>query len=368
MAQHPTQALLLSLSLLAQPHAATPGWKPADPNYRIALPRDHASHPAHRIEWWYYTGNLRDGSGRRFGYQLTFFRVGIDPAPLNPSRWAVRDLFMAHFAVTDVAGRRHYYEDRVGRAGIGWAGADSDSYRVWNDDWLATLDETGNHVLKARATDFSIALTLQPGKPFVAHGADGYSRKGAQQGNASHYYSLTRMPTLGTLTLHGRTFAISGDSWMDHEFGTSFLEPGQIGWDWLSLQLDDGTELMLFQMRRSDGRIDVHSSGTFVGRDGGAVRLSASEFSLQPGASWRSAATGAVYPIGWSVSAPSRSLTLQVTTLVPDQELNTERSTGVTYWEGAIEIRGTIAGCSVVGRGYLEMTGYVGQPMSELLR
>jgi len=351
---------------------ASASWKHADPAYRITLPRDHASHPDYKIEWWYYTGNVSTADRRRFGYQLTFFRVGVDPAPQNPSRWAVRDLFMAHFAITDVGAGRHHAADLVNRAGAGWAGASASDYRVWNEDWSATRDAQGRHVLRAEATldrtSFAIDLTLDEGKPFVAHGDHGYSRKGSEPGNASHYYSLTRMPTRGTLGVGGERVAVEGLSWMDHEFGTSFLEAGQVGWDWFSIQLDEGTDLMLFQMRRGDGRPDAHSSGTVVDAAGRAAPVGAGDFRLRAGDTWTSPRSGARYPIAWTISIPGRALTLDVRAAVAGQELRTERSTGVTYWEGAIDVTGTLGGRQVRGRGYLEMTGYSGAPMSEKFR
>ncbi len=253
-------------------------WRNADPSYRLELPRDHASHPDYKIEWWYYTGNLQAKDGRRFGYQLTFFRVGVDPAPRNPSKWAVRDLFMAHAAVTDVDGRRYRFADRLNRAGVGWAGAATDRFDVWNEDWRVTLDAQGRHVLTAAHDRLAIALLLEPGKPWVAQGEQGYSRKGSAPGNASHYYSLTRMPTAGRLVVDGEAFEVSGTSWMDHEFGSSFLEPEQVGWDWFSIQLDEGTDLMVFQLRRRDGRPDANSSGTLVFADGRTRALGEGDF------------------------------------------------------------------------------------------
>ena len=225
------------------------GWRQAAPGRAFVFPADHASHPDYKVEWWYYTGNVVDADGRRYGYQLTFFRIGVDPKPENPSRWAVRDLFMTHLAVTDVDGRVFRFAERVNRAGVGWAGAATDVYRVWNEDWEGRLDpSTGRHVLRAAEGGLGVELELEPGKAPVRHGRDGYSQKGTDAGNASHYYSLTRMPTRGTLTIDGRTVAVEGLSWMDHEFGTSFLESGQRGWDWFSIQFDDGTELMIFQL------------------------------------------------------------------------------------------------------------------------
>ncbi|MEY4634717.1 MAG: hypothetical protein RJA55_515 [Acidobacteriota bacterium] len=356
--------------------AQTPGpkpqarWKDAAAGYTYAFPRDHASHPDYKIEWWYYTGNVKANDGRRFGYQVTFFRVGVDPAPANPSKWAVRDLFMTHLAISDPSGRRYRYAEKLSRGGPGLAGAATDRYRVWNDDWSATLDgsrESGvgsrvgsRHLLKAASPQAAIDLALDEGKSPVIHGTGGISQKGAQAGNASHYYSLTRMPTRGTLTVDGERFEVTGDSWMDHEFGTSFLEPGQRGWDWLSMQLADGRELMLYQLRRDDGSRDPRSSGTLVATDGKTKHLDVTAFTLTPGRATFQSKNGAVYPIEWAISIPGEKLELKVTTPLNDQELALERSTGVAYWEGAVDVSGTAAGKALSGAGYLEMTGYFG--------
>ena len=347
-------------------------WKAADPGYALVFPRDHAAHPDHRIEWWYYTGNLRASDrGRRFGYQLTFFRVGVDRQPLNPSRWAVRDLYMAHFAVTDVERGAHHVAERLNRGGIGWAGASTETLHVWNDGWAATLAEGDRriHRLVAASDDGGVALDLrlEAAAPPVLHGVGGFSQKGAEVGNASHYYSLTRLPTTGRLTVGGETFEVRGLSWMDHEFGTSFLEPAQAGWDWFSIQLDDGTDLMVYVMRRIDGSRDPRSSGTIVSR-AGVTHLRADDFRLTPGRRWTSPASGAAYPVAWRIAVPPYGLELDVAAAVDAQELETGRSTGVTYWEGTIDVRGTRGGVPVTGSGYLEMTGYAGAPMSTVLR
>jgi predicted secreted hydrolase len=345
------------------------GWKQAAPGYQLALPRDHASHPDYKIEWWYYTGNLDAADGRRFGYQLTFFRIGVDPKPQNPSKWAVRDLFMTHLAVTDVDGKTYRFTDRVNRAGVGWAGAATDSYRVWNEDWEARLDpSTNRHVLSAEEGGLGVDLALESTKPAVEQGVRGFSQKGAEPGNASHYYSLTRMKTTGAVVVGGVRVPVEGLSWMDHEFGTSFLEPEQAGWDWFSIQLDDGTDLMLFQLRRDDGSRDPHSSGTLVDPAGATVAIARDQFDLAPGAVWRSPASGAEYPTSWRVTVPSRGIDLSVRAALDDQELRTERSTGVAYWEGAVFVEGTNAGRPVKGRGYLEMTGYAGSSMGSLFQ
>jgi predicted secreted hydrolase len=343
-------------------------WKQALPGYRFEFPRDHASHPDYKIEWWYYTGNLVTVGGQHYGYQLTFFRIGIDLKPANPSRWAVRDLFMTHLAVTDIDAKRYGFKERINRAGIGWAGAARDSYHVWNEDWEVRLETSGHHRLRAVDAGLGVDLELEPGRPPVIHGEDGISQKGSQAGNASHYYSLTRMPTCGILKMEGESFQVSGFSWMDHEFGTSFLEAEQKGWDWFSLQLDDGTDLMLFQLRRSDGSRDKNSSGTLVEAQGKSLRIRSGEFELVGGKGWRSPQSGATYPIEWQVKIPDQELDLSVEAAIPNQELLTEESTDVTYWEGSIVVKGTRHGHRVQGRGYLEMTGYAGDSISTRFR
>jgi len=340
-------------------------WQHASPGRAIALPGDHRSHPEYRLEWWYYTGHLFDARQRRFGYQLTFFRVGVNPSPPTPSRWAVRDVHMTHLAITDVAGGRHVAAERLNRAGIGWAGASDRTYRVWNEDWRAGLDG-GRHVLVAEAPDAAVSLTLEEGKPAVLHGQAGYSRKGVSEGNASHYYSLTRMPTSGFVTVGGATHRVAGTSWMDHEFGTTFLERDQAGWDWFSIQLDEGSELMLFQLRGRDGSPDPHSSGTLVAADGAARALTGATFTLEAGRPWRSPSTGATYPVEWRVRVPRERIDLTVRAAIDAQELSGLAS-GVAYWEGAVDVEGTGYGRPARGRGYLEMTGYAGRPMGEVM-
>jgi len=338
--------------------AASP-WKQATAGYTFAFPRDHASHPDYKIEWWYYTGNVKAADGRRFGYQITFFRVGIDHTPVNPSKWAVRDLYMTHLAISDAKGQRYRYAEKLSRGGPGLAGAERERYRVWNDEWSAEL--TGNqHHLRATGSEAGVELTLDEGKRPAINGIDGISQKGAAAGNASHYYSLTRMPTKGTLVVDGERFAVTGESWMDHEFGTSFLEPEQRGWDWLSIQLSDNRELMLYQLRRADGSRDPRSSATLVEQTGKTTHLADADFTMTPGKATFQSKNGAVYPIEWSVSIPSQRIELRVTTPLADQELSLVGSTGIAYWEGIIDVNGQSGGQAVRGSGYLEMTGYHG--------
>ncbi len=341
--------------------AQGPEWRAAREAYTFEFPADHAAHPDYRIEWWYYTGNVDATDGRRFGYQVTFFRVGVDPAPENPSRWAVRDLYMTHVAVSDPAGRRYRYAERLNRAGPGIAGAATDRYHVWNDDWTASLDAEGRHVIDVRGDDVGVQLALDEGRPPTINGRNGISRKGADAGNASHYYSLTRMPTRGVLMIDGERIEVTGSSWMDREFGTSFLEENQQGWDWFSLQLSDGSDLMLYQLRRVDGSRDPWSSGTLTRADGRVVPLTSSDFTLAAtGAVFEGRQSGATYPIAWRIEVPGEAIALTVSTPLADQELDATQSTGVAYWEGLVDVAGTIGSRAVTGRGYLEMTGYAG--------
>jgi len=359
---------VLGLLLIPSASAQSDGWRKAVAGYQFQFPRDHANHPDYKLEWWYYTGNVSASDGRAFGYQLTFFRVGVQQAPINPSRWAVRDLFLTHFAVTDIAGGRFHFAELLNRAGIGWAGAEIDRYRVWNESWEASLDADGRHRLQASAPGMAVTLRLDPGKAPIDEGINGLSEKGHTEGNASHYYSLTRMPTVGTLTLNGNVIQVRGLSWMDHEFGTSFLEERQQGWNWLALQLDDETEVMLYEFRRSDGTRDSHSSGSVIDRTGRRIPLRMADFSMEAGQGWTSARSGATYPIDWRLRVPDQRLDLRVRAAIPQQEFVTARSAGLTYWEGAVLVEGSRNGRPVAGRGYLEMTGYAGTGMSTVLR
>jgi len=344
-------------------------WARAAAGYQFAFPRDHGGHPEYRTEWWYYTGNLRSTGGRWYGYQVTFFRAGIEPEPANPSRWAVRDLFMAHLAITDVARGRHVWAERLNRAAVGWAGVVSGTLDVWNEDWRARLDGE-QYVLEASdpAAQIGVSLRLSPQKPPVLHGALGFTPKGIEPRNVSYYYSLTRLHTQGTLSVGGEAVPLVGLSWMDHDFGTWALEETLAGWDWFAIQLDDGTDLMVSRMRRRDGTLEPRASGaTIVDAAGRNVTIAAEAMTIAPRRQWRSSVSGASYPIAWTVEIPQLELVLDVRATVDGQELNTERSTGVVYWEGAIAVSGTRRGHPVSGRGYLEMTGYAGRPMADVL-
>ena len=334
----------------------------AQEGYQYEFPRDHGSHDSFRTEWWYYTGHLETAEGRRFGFELTFFRRGIAPDQVEtrPSRWSVDQLYLAHFAVTDVSGQRFHFRDRISRAGLGKAGADATHLRVWLDHWRAESPggTDDQQTLDAKADGVALALTLTPAKPLVIHGERGISKKGAAVGQASHYYSLTNLATAGTLTIGTETFRVTGTSWMDHEFGSADLGADLAGWDWFSIQLADKRELMVYRLRHADGSSDQASSGTLVFPDGRTQHLSANDIHLTPLDTWTSPTCNATYPSRWQVSIPSLELSLKLTPLLADQELRTTRSTQVTYWEGAITVEGTEKGQTIKGQGYVELTGY----------
>lgn len=329
----------------------------------LVFPADHGPHPTFRTEWWYYTGNLISEEGREFGYQLTFFRSALtDSASYAPdpqrSAWRSRHAYMAHFAVSDVAAERIHPAQRFARAAIGQAGASAEPFRVWLHDWHATggggPDGKFPVRLVAATDDVAIDLRLERGRAMVLQGDGGLSRKGAEPGNASYYYSYMRMPSSGTVRVGAREYTVRGESWLDREWSTSALSPDLAGWDWMALQLADSTEMMLYRLRRHDGSAGPFSAGTFVHRDGSVHRLGADMFDMTPVRSWRSPIDGTAYPVEWRVRIPSLRLDVQVAAAFDAQELNL----AVRYWEGAVRVRGTRAGATLQGHGYLEMTGY----------
>jgi predicted secreted hydrolase len=348
--------LAVLLALLALP-AAGAEYRRALGGYTYSFPRDHGAHPEFRTEWWYYTGHLAAEDGRRFGYQLTFFRSAVEQQGVNPSKWAARNLYLAHFAVSDLKGKKLSLGERLAREGLGEAGAETRGLKVWIGDWEASA-EGPVHRLRAREANFAIELRLEASKAPVIHGKDGISQKAEGVGYASHYYSLTRLQTAGTLIVAGRTLRVTGQSWMDHEFGSAQLREYQVGWDWFSLQLDNQTELMLYLLRHRDGKIDPYSSGTLVHPDGRIEHLRREDFSVEVLETWKSPRSGGVYPARWRVRVPKAGLDVTVTPAFPDQELDTAKSTRVVYWEGASRVEGTMGGKPVRGDAYVEMTGY----------
>ncbi len=319
------------------------------------FPADHGPHPEFRTEWWYFTGNLETQEERRFGFQLTFFRSALAPTmPERESAWATRQAWLSHFTISDIAGGTFHSFERWSRGALGLAGAQAEPFRVWVKDWTATSDRTYPMRLNAAADDVSIDLLLQPGKPPVLQGERGFSRKSAEPGNASYYYSLTRMPASGSITVEGERFAVTGLAWMDREWSTSALGKDQVGWDWFSLQLSDGWDLMLYRLRRKDGTAELASSGTLIDPQGKSRALNLSDFQILSSGEWRSPRSGARYPARWRLRIPREDLDLEVRPLLADQELDVS----FRYWEGAVSIEGTHRGQPIRGSGYVELTGY----------
>jgi predicted secreted hydrolase len=351
---------------------AQKSFKLALPGYRFSFPRDHGSHPQYGTEWWYYTGHLKSKDGRRFGYQLTWFRTALTPRIQRKSNWAVRDVFFAHFALTDEAGRQFFFTDRIGRGRLELAGASSGPKmpRVFIGDWnLQFGGKTGesqsfravgqSDAAGTKGQGFALDLKQTSIKPLAIQGKNGVSQKATGLGRASHYYSFTRLRTIGTLTLGNEKLSVEGESWFDHEFGSNQLDKNQVGWDWFSLQLIDGRELMLYRLRLRSGGVEPLSSGTLVEKDGRTRHLKLANFRLTPLENWKSAETGASYPVRWRVEVPRLKLNLEVAAIIPDQELRPRRSgTNLSYWEGSVNAVGSAAGRPVKGNGYLEMTGY----------
>ncbi len=354
--------VLVTLALALNALGTGDEYQLALPNYRFEFPRDHFNHPEFRTEWWYYTGNLRTDEGRRFGFELTFFRQAVDRQPAE-NVWDLKDVWMAHLALSDIAGHQFFHTERLNRAGPGLAGADFNQARVWNGNWQAqwTFDPAvaggSTQKLQAIADRFSFELSLKAEKPPVINGKNGVSQKAEGTGKASHYISFTRLSTTGVIVLDGKRFSVEGVSWMDHEFFSHQMDATQSGWDWFSLQLDDRTELMLFRLRRTNGSIDPYSAGTYVDAQGHARYLGVNDFTLTSGKTWTSAATGGRYPVEWTIEVPSLGLNATIRTPLPQQEI----TGGTNYWEGAIDIDATRLGHPLHGVGYLEMTGYAGR-------
>lgn len=341
--------------------ASTEGYARATGPKEFSFPADYGPHKDFQTEWWYYTGNLSAEDGREFGYQLTFFRRALQPpgqVKTRNSDWGADQVYMAHFAITDVNGQTHNAVERLERGAAGLAGAAATPFKVWLGDW--GVQELGPNLYRLYAVDgdMEIDLELSETKGPVLQGMAGYSQKGVDRGNASYYFSQPRLKSNGTIRMGRDKIGVSGDSWMDHEWSTSALSADQVGWDWFSIQLDDNSEIMAFQIRKDDGSIDPFSSGTIIDSAGNTRSLTRDDFIIEPTSKWKSPHTGADYPASWRLSIPSEQLVLEVKPLIADQELNVSYD----YWEGAVEVAGEKKGVPVQGKGFVELTGYT-RPM-----
>lgn len=344
----------------AMSNRATQGFARTISPVEFRFPQDHGPHDQFQTEWWYFTGNLFGQQGRHFGFQFTLFRNALAADSIDrTSNWATNQIFMGHFALTDVANEKFYAFERFSRAANQLAGAETTPFRVWLEDWSVAAIENDSEIalpvmrVQAAENSVSIDLVLESIKPVVLHGDKGLSRKGTEPGNASYYYSLTRLRTQGKITIAGNTFEVKGLSWLDREWSTSALAEHQVGWDWFSLQLDDGREIMYYQIRRRDSQPDEFSNGTIIDQDGSSYPIALADISLEVLDFW-SSPSGVKYPAQWQLVIPAQKLSLKITPYLDNQELNLS----IRYWEGAVNIRGQSNGKEIAGQGYVELTGY----------
>ncbi len=336
------------------------GFRQALEKQSFVFPRDHGPHPEYKNEWWYLTGNVHDENGRQFGYQVTFFRIALPAGTATPiaqqSAWRTRQVWMAHFAITDIKAQQHLHDQRIVRQALNLAGASNQPVKVWLENWQLIGQPNGRHgfpwQLSIQDQQMSLDLSLTSHKPVVLQGNEGLSQKSPAPGNASYYYSLSRLETHGTLNIGGHSYQVSGTSWLDREWGSSQLAKSQVGWDWFSIQLYDNQELMYYQLRTQDGKAHTSSQGKWVDQAGDTQAINPSGIQLTPLA-WWTADDGKTYPIKWRLQYPNNNSDLIIEAQVADQYMTTL----VHYWEGTVSIVDAHTGESL-GVGYLEMTGY----------
>ena len=335
---------------------AAPSLTHALPARTLRFPRDHGSHPDLRTEWWYITGHAQ-AAGRLWGFQVTFFRSRVDAAQGLQSAFAAKQLLFAHAAVTDVQGQRLRHGQRIARAGFGVAQASEDDTRVRLQDWTLERAQsaTGSrYTAQVEGDDFSLGLRFDSTQPLLLQGQQGLSRKGPLEQQASYYYSQPQLAVSGTITVQGQRMAVTmGRAWMDHEWSEALMHPEAQGWDWIGMNLHDGSALTAFRLRRADGSA-VWAGGSLRAPGQAATIFEASAVAFKPERWWTSPHSGARYPVQWQVQTPAGSLGVRA--LVDDQELNSSASTGTIYWEGLSDLHDSAG--RAVGRGYLEMTGY----------
>jgi len=350
--QQPNPSLDLNTALGG---SAVEGFKRADQPRDFHFPGDHAAHPGFRNEWWYITGNLKDAAGQHFGYQVTFFRIALSPdEPASASDWAGNQVWMAHVALSNINAGQHWHDQRLARDAAGLAGQSTTPFGIWLEDWQIIGSEQGRFpwFIDLPTESFTLRLEVTPRKPVVLQGDRGLSRKSAEPGNASYYYSFTRLETQGEILIDDQAIPVRGWSWLDREWSTSALASDQAGWDWFSLQLKDRQELMFYRLRKKEGATDSHSAGKWIDQDGHHLGLAADDVELTPLRYW-SSSTGRRYPIAWNMRIAKLNKQLRIEALLDDQEMET----GIIYWEGAVRIQDVNTN-KPLGYGYLEMTGY----------
>ena len=334
-------------------------FKQALPGYKLVFPNDNANHEDYKTEWWYYTGHLQTKSSKKYGFELTFFRQGIsrDNSPTSNLDLNLKDVYITHFAITDLNNHTFHFYQKLNRNNSNIALSSNSEFFVKNENWLA--ESLGkNFYISANSKDFSLHLLLEPQKQPIIHGLNGVSQKGSKLGQASHYYSYSRLKATGLIFNGSSPERVSGLAWMDHEFGSNQLDAKQTGWDWVSIQLDNNYELMLYLMRNNDKTYDTNSSGTIIFPDGSYQHLKLSEFTIKTAKTWRSSRTNANYPSQWEINVPKYKISLTVIPEQADQELVTTESTNISYLEGSSKVNGKFDTKSVSGHAYVELTGY----------
>ncbi len=356
---------LFSLSGIAE--EAAPRFSIPQENHQFSFPEDHGSHPDFKIEWWYLTGHLFSGD-ERFGFQATFFRLAQSPEDIPEGElFGNEQIYMAHMAISDASGKRFIHESRFNRGG--WnAFSRMGKLDVRNGNWSLSGSESEMMLTGSIRSEAAFSLTLNPAKSLVVFGENGVSRKGAAEEAASYYLTFPRIDAKGTLRISGRDLEVKGEVWMDHEVSSSQLDRNQVGWDWVSIQLFDGREIMGYLLRNEDGSVSEFSKIVWIDEEGNLTNQLAEDFTWIPGGEWESPKTGAVYPISPSIETTDPKtgdkLVLKVQPLFPEQEMAAAPG-GVSYWEGACDILDSTQ--VLIGRGYLELTGYVGD-LAERLR
>jgi predicted secreted hydrolase len=347
----PLLALVAGLSVAVAALAANPSYAPVIPAYALIFPADFGSHPQFRTEWWYVTGWLTTQSGESLGFQVTFFRTKPNIDEDNPSSFAPRQLLVAHCAISDPKRGRLWQDQRIRRAALGLAEAATGDTHVWIDNW--SLRREGDHYsTKIDAEDFSFDLQMYATQEVLLNGESGFSRKGPAPEAASYYYSIPHMRVAGTIARNGGTDRVSGEAWLDHEWSSEYLDSRAVGWDWIGINLDDGSALMAFRTRDATGAA-LWAGGTFRSSDGKVTILAPADVTFTSSRRWRSPRTGILYPVQWQVRVGPRAFDL--VPLLDDQENDTRLSTGAIYWEGAVRAYDRQR---LVGSGYLELTGY----------
>lgn len=331
------------------------GFTHADAPWQYSFPDDHGAHPAYRLESWYFLGTLTTKQGRNFGFQLTFFRLGLTPEPVQrASAWATHQIYRGHFALTDVAQSRFLAFERFSRAALGLSGAKASPVRIWLEDWFVEGvnggDENAIFYLRAGADDLRIDLDLRSAKPMVLGDGDNLPLPGG----AFHAYLIPRLRAQGTLHLDDDTFQVEGLAWLDRAWGSLPLPQGQVALNRFVLQLDDGREILCFQLHRRDGGGRPINMGLVVRRDGSVLRLDRQDMAMDVLDDWVSPRERTRYPARWRLRIPAEAIELDITPYIADQEMNLS----IRYWSGAVRITGKAGGRPVSGNGYVELTGY----------